>query len=193
MGAGVIPYCRHDNQALFLFHRTFSGRREGFLVDFGGGGRSGESYRQTAVREFIEETETQYFSEHPDTARRDEESVLRQTPLVEQLFENTLARHPGSWCRRAPGEKSPPKDWVSFFIEIPYRDLEPMNRAWELDDGSRFKKRRELFWVPGEELLALYARTPERLWKRVRQLQGAPELIQAIIGSTPYPLKSAPP
>jgi 8-oxo-dGTP pyrophosphatase MutT (NUDIX family) len=180
MGAGVIPYCRHAGQTLFLFHTTFSGRRQGFLVDFGGGGREGESYRQTAVREFIEETETQYLSADPESARRDEASVLAQTPLVEELFEKTLSRHPQNWCRREPGDKTPPKDWISFFIELPYRDLEPLNRAWELDDGSRFKKRRELFWVPADELLAVYANEPQRLWKRVRQLQGAPQLIHAI-------------
>ncbi len=172
---------------LFLFHSTFSGRREGFLVDFGGGGYEGESYRQTAVREFIEETETQFFSDSPETARRDEASVRAQVPLVEELFENTLSARPENWCRRDPGDKDPPKDWISFFIEVPHQDLEPMNRAWEMDDGSRFKKRRELLWVPAAQLLDLYANAPERLWKRVRQLQGAPELVREIsrsLGST---------
>lgn len=178
MGAGVIPYCRKESDLLFLFHTTFSGRRKGFLVDFGGGGREGETYRQTAVREFIEETETQYFSPTPETARRDEQSVLAQTPIVEALFERTLSTHPDNWCRRERGNKIPPKDWISFFIEIPYKELDPMNRAWESDDGSRFKKRRELLWVTADELLAIYEHAPERLWKRVRQLQGAPTLIR---------------
>jgi len=180
MGAGVIPYCKNGTETWFLFHTTFSGRREGFLVDFGGGGQAGESYRQTAVREFIEETETQYFSEHPETARRDAASVAAQIPLVEALFDSTLTSRPQSWCRREPGNKIPPKDWVSYFIEVPHRDLEPMNRAWAQDDGSRFKKRRELFWVPAAELLDIYENAPLRLWKRVRQLQGAPELIRSI-------------
>ena len=63
-GAGVIPFCVRDRQVLFLFHKTFSGRRAGHLVDFGGGGETGESHTQTAIREFIEETETMYFSEN---------------------------------------------------------------------------------------------------------------------------------
>ena len=62
MGAGVIPFCVKDGQVLFLFQKTFSGRKAGHLVDFGGGGERGESHRQTAIREFIEETETMYFS-----------------------------------------------------------------------------------------------------------------------------------
>jgi len=43
MGASVIPFCHGQGKVSFLFHKTFSGRRAGCLVDFGGGGSEGES------------------------------------------------------------------------------------------------------------------------------------------------------
>lgn len=181
MGAGVIPFCVKDGTVRFLFHQTFSGRRAGYLVDFGGGGRPGEDYRQTAVREFVEETETMYFEPNLSQAVRSEERIHQQNQLVESLFEQTLASHPDWVCRREPGRKTPPKDWLTFFIEMKYRDPEPLNRQWDLDDGRRFSKRRRLQWLSGNDLLDLYQHNPERLWKRVRQLQGAPQTILSIL------------
>ncbi len=37
MGAGVIPLVVKDGEILFLFQQTFSGRKVGYLIDFGGG------------------------------------------------------------------------------------------------------------------------------------------------------------
>jgi len=181
VAAGVIPFCVRDGGVFFLFHQTFSGRRAGYLVDFGGGGRDGESYRQTAIREFIEETETMFFSADVRGVSRSAARVEEQILLLDRRFELTLQEHPDWWCRRAPGTKSPPKDWRTFFIELDYRDPAPMNREWELDAGRRFSKRRLLHWVPAAELLDIYANTPKRLWKRVRQLEGAPDVIRAIV------------
>ena len=62
MGAGVIPFTVIDDEVYFLFQKTFTGRKVGYLIDFGGGLGEGEEYRETAVREFVEETETMYFS-----------------------------------------------------------------------------------------------------------------------------------
>lgn len=183
MGAGVIPFCVRDGEVRFLFHKTFSGRRAGYLVDFGGGGRDGESYRQTAIREFIEETETLFFSDSVGDVTRSEARVQDQLPLLERLFDRTLREHPDWWCRRAPGSKTPPKDWRTYFIELDYRDPVDMNREWEEDAGRRFSKRRQLLWVPAGELQAIYDNDPERLWKRVRQLEGAPATIRSIVDS----------
>lgn len=178
MGAGVIPFTVHEASVSFLFQMTFSGRKTGHLIDFGGGLGAGEDYRQTAVREFIEETETMYFAEDLKRASRDTDQVSNQIPIVEKLFEKTLALHPNWWCNRQP-----PKRWRTYFIEFPYRGVEELNREWREDAVGRFKKRRELQWIDADALLELYEYRPQRLWKRVRQLEQAPELIREIVST----------
>ena len=183
MGAGVIPFAVHDGDIYFLFQSTFSGRKTGYLIDFGGGQGAGEDYRVTAIREFVEETETLYFAADLQQASRTDASVSRQIPIVESLFDATLAAHPDWCCRRAPGDPLKPKRWKTFFIEFPYRDVGELNRAWAADMAGRFKKRRELTWVAATELLAIYEHAPDRLWKRVRQLEHAPATIHSILQS----------
>jgi 8-oxo-dGTP pyrophosphatase MutT (NUDIX family) len=183
MGAGVIPFAISDCKILFLFQTTFTGRKAGYLVDFGGGPGAGEDYLDTAIREFIEETETMYFSDNVPQASRTIERVRNQTPVVEALFDKTLALHPDWWCRRVPGNPLHPKRWKTFFIEFPYRDIEELNREWKADTAGRFRKRRELVWVAAHELIAIYENAPDRLWKRVRQLENATKTVQAILQS----------
>jgi len=183
MGAGVIPFAVTEGEVSFLFQTTFSGRKAGHLIDFGGGLGEGEDYRDTAIREFVEETETMYFAADVQRASRTVENVKRQIPIVEHLFDKTLTVHPGWWCRRAPGNPLSPKRWKTFFIEFPYRDVAELNREWAADDSGRFSKRRELFWVAGRELLAIYNNAPEKLWKRVRQLENARETVVSILQS----------
>lgn len=180
MGAGVIPFTVNDGKVYFLFQTTFSGRKAGHLIDFGGGLGTGEDYRKTAIREFIEETETMYFSANLRQASRTAARVRDQTPIVAALFDKTLEAHPEWSCRRAPGNPERAKLWQTFFIEFPYRDVERLNREWEADKVGRFKKRRELFWVAAGELLNIYENAPEKLWKRVRQLENAAETIRNI-------------
>jgi 8-oxo-dGTP pyrophosphatase MutT (NUDIX family) len=181
MGAGVIPFAVIDDEVYFLFQKTFTGRKVGYLIDFGGGLGDGEDYRETAIREFVEETETMYFSNDVQHANRTVESVKDQIPIVEALFEETLTVHPDWCCRRAPGNPLKPKQWQTFFIEFPYRDIEVLNREWETDTVNRFKKRRELVWVSGNDLLEFYKHAPDKLWKRVRQLENAKKTIHSIV------------
>lgn len=176
----MIPFAVSDSEVHFLFQTTFSGRKTGYLIDFGGGVGPGEDYQGAAVREFVEETETMYFSDDVSQACRTEESVENQIPVVEALFEETLTSSPDWWCKRTPGDLLRPKRWKTFFVEFPYRDIEALNREWEDDRTGRFKKRRELVWVAADELLAIYENNPDRLWKRVRQLENAPAVVDAI-------------
>ena len=183
MGAGVIPFAVSDGEVYFLFQKTFTGRKVGYLIDFGGGLGVDEDYRETAIREFVEETETMYISDDVQQARRTVESVENQIPIVEALFDETLTVHPDWCCRRAPGNPLKPKQWKTFFIEFPYRDIEVLNREWESDNMGRFKKRRELVWVEADKLLAIYENDHDKLWKRVRQLENATETICSILKS----------
>jgi 8-oxo-dGTP pyrophosphatase MutT (NUDIX family) len=183
MGAGVIPFAVTDGEVLFLFQKTFTGRKVGHLIDFGGGLGAGEDYVETAIREFVEETETMYFTDDIQHASRTSESVRNQIPVVAALFSKTLSAHPDWCCRRASENPFKTKQWKTYFIEFPYRDIESLNREWETDTAGRFKKRRELVWVSGNELLEIYGRTPDKLWKRVRQLEKAKETILSIMQS----------
>jgi 8-oxo-dGTP pyrophosphatase MutT (NUDIX family) len=181
MGAGVIPVSIRSGEVLFLFQKTFSGRKAGYLVDFGGGMGDNEDFRMTAVREFVEETETMYFADDLGSANRSEDRVNRQIGMVDALFEHTLAKYPHWWRRRIrenPGKVG--KEWRSYFIEFPYRDITALNREWESDTSGRFKKRRELVWVSADSLLDIYQHTPQDLWKRVRQLDNVQQLIWEI-------------
>lgn len=180
MGAGVIPFSVKEGQVQFLFQHTFTGSKVGYLIDFGGGLGDDENYRQTAIREFIEETETMYLSDDLHHACRSAERVTSQISVVEELFNRTLTAHPHWWCRREPGNSKTPKDWRSYFIEFPFRDLATMNHEWKSDVTGRFKKRRELVWISADHLLDIYARSPDKLWKRVRQLENAETLIREI-------------
>ena len=183
MGAGVIPFCVVEGRVYFLFHTTFSGRRAGHLVDFGGGGLAGEGYRQTAMREFVEETETMYFSRHLKKAVITEQRVQSQIQVLEKLFDDTLREHPGWWCKRKASGSGRPKDWRTYFVEIGYRDPDEMNKEWRNDGGRRFVKRRELVWVGSEALIEIYQKEPHRLWRRVRQLKKAKKTIRAIVNA----------
>lgn len=185
MGAGVIPFAVRNGEVRFLFQKTFTGRKVGYLIDFGGGLGDGEDYRAAAVREFVEETETMYLAGDLQSACRSADRVREQVALVEDIFERTLSAHPHWWRRREPGNMEKPRDWRTYFIEFPYRDLPALNDAWKSDTSGRFKKRRELVWVPADRLLDIYARSPNDLWKRVRQLENSPALIREIQSSAP--------
>jgi len=162
----------------FLFHKTFSGRRAGLVVDFGGGSRAGETQVHTAAREFVEETEAMFFAKncHGDLSSL----VQSQYRLMLQLIEQTQNNNPHWWCGRRNRSGDRPRDWKTFFVEVDFRDTGEMNAAWAEDTSGRFKKRRELFWLTAEQLLDIIDNRPEALWKRIRAYQGMRDTVLAI-------------
>jgi len=179
-GAGIIPFARHGNSTYYLFHKTFKGRRAGLFVDFGGGSRVGESFEETAIREFIEETEAMFFAQDIHNSYAE---VNRQKKLIATLIENTQQAHPDWWLKRLNSKNNTLRNWKTFFIQVDYKKLNAMNKAWKNDRQYRFVKRRELFWLSSQELLELIDNTPEKLWQRVRQLQNLRELVLEINAS----------
>ncbi len=183
-GAGIIPFTQKNNTSFFLFHKTFKGRRSGLLVDFGGGSNEGESYQQTAIREFIEETEAMFFAADIKTSDKDSSS---QSSVLAGLLHKTQQRHPGWWCSRRRLTDQSLKDWKTFFVEVGYKDLSLMNKAWATDTAHRFVKRREweLLWISKEELINIIEQSPEKLWDRVRELDNLKALVLEISTSVP--------
>ena len=179
-GAGIIPFTQKNNTSYFLFHKTFKGRRAGLLVDFGGGSNEGESYQQTAIREFIEETEAMFFA--ADIKTSDIDSNSQSTELA-SLLHKTQQQHPGWWCSRRRLKDQALKDWKTFFVEVGYKDLSLMNKAWAADTAHRFVKRRELLWICEDELINIIEQSPEKLWKRVRELDNLKSLVMEIATS----------
>ena len=177
-GAGVIPFANRQGLTCFLFHKTFSGRRAGLLVDFGGGSNAGETHAQTAAREFIEETDAMFFADNCNA----ESGSMFQSQYIRllQLIEHTQHQYPHWFCSRRNKSGATPRNWKTFFVEVEYRDPADMNRAWVEDSSGRFKKRRELCWLSAEQLLDIIDNRPEMLWKRLRDYEGLREVVLAI-------------
>lgn len=186
-GAGVIPFAWVDGTSCFLFHKTFTGRRAGLLVDFGGGSEAGETQYQTAAREFIEETEAMFFTDSCNDNRNTQTQMKSQYQLMLQMIENTQSEHPQWWCRRGSVTDDKPRDWKTYFVEVNYRVPDDMNAAWAEDNDGRFKKRRELLWLTAEQLLDVFDNRPETLWTRVRELDGASDIVRTIAGKSKKP------
>lgn len=180
-GAGVIPFCAKDGRVFFLFHKTFSGRRAGLLIDFGGGAKTGEGYRETAMREFIEETETMFLSEDIENAALTESRMEAQLMQLERIFDKTLSDHPDWWSPRGATPSGKFKDWRTFFVEFDYRDPAAMNLEWRNDGGRRFSKRRELVWVASDELIEICRNARGKLWRRVRELTDMEKIVESIV------------
>ena len=177
-GASVIPFAINHGSVKFLFHKTFSGRRAGLLVDFGGSSRAGESYAQTAAREFVEETEAMYFAGHADAA-----SVADFEPQCQwmlSLLERMQADYPDLQCRRIMKDGKGYRAWSAFVVEVPFKNLDTMNLAWAQDTSGRFRKRRELLWLPADHLLDIIDNHPQKLWKRIREYEGLRDAVVAL-------------
>lgn len=150
------------------------------LVDFGGGRRKGEALYQTAVREFVEETETLFLCDDVSEIIEPAAWIEPQTRLMQTLFDRTQDEHPDWWCQRCYSESGRSRIWKTYFVEVEYQELDDINRAWEQDTTGRFRKRRELLWLPAHELLDIYDCEPEKLWIRLRQLGSARTVIRSI-------------
>lgn len=181
-GAGLIPFCVRQGGAHFLFHRTFSGRRAGLLVDFGGGRDPGESLWQAAIREFIEETEGLYFAADHELSEVNRNILPRQLPLVDRCLSRSREQHPQWCCRRYAKDRRQFRDWRTWVVQIPYRDPAPLNQQWATDNGQRFVKRRELLWIEAPELLKKLEH-PDLFWKRVGQLQGLAAVVAEVMAT----------
>jgi hypothetical protein len=99
-GAGMLPYTVHEGKLLFLFHRTFIGKKHGTLNDFGGAVDEADASDpiRAASREFIEETFACPFEHHSleelklMAAGLETESAMQHSGFVQQHIEDFYLR-----------------------------------------------------------------------------------------------------
>jgi hypothetical protein len=75
------------------------------------------------------------------------------------------------------------KKWIYNAVLGLWGTGKRQNCEWEGDKIGRFKKRHELVWVEAGELLTIYENAPDKLWKRVRQLENLIETVRSIVQS----------
>lgn len=62
-------------------------------------------------------------------------------------------------------------------MEVDYKDISLMNKAWETDTLHQFVKRRELLWLSADKFVDIIENEPGKLWKRVRELENLKSII----------------
>lgn len=167
-GAGMLPYCKRDGRVYVLLHETLEGKKQGFLMDWGGSleATDGSDLVQCAIREFTEEMECVW--------------LLDDGQLLEQhrgLNPQLLADH----CQKmreyfVPGRTVQLQNlWYDMFlVEVPWKPLDSMNSWFEQHAGTVHSKQRILKWVAVDEI------DPERLFVRVRNLWGLQEALASL-------------
>jgi 8-oxo-dGTP pyrophosphatase MutT (NUDIX family) len=159
-GAGILAYSVGKRGEIhFLVQQTHSGRKQGQLMDLGGGVNDDETPEEGAQREWWEEGGRLFTSR-------------------EQLRDYFVASQ--TWGGLRVERKK--RGWTLFFVRVPSWDLAAANAA-PVAAGS---KRREYFWVSPHELLeaadsgepgaALEAREGQRprvAWQRLRRKRRA--------------------
>ena len=115
-GAGILPYAIHDNKLYFLLGKENPGndpKKNNLFCDFGGGSEKGESPKETAFREFKEESMNVY--QHLDVKNKIKGSNISVTN----------------------------GDYVCYLVEFPYGEAEPRtyNRVMEMLNGCRREKK----------------------------------------------------
>jgi hypothetical protein len=159
-GAGAIPYCFHENQVLFLLQETKGGKKEGKLVDFGGGRKTGvdTDLMVCGAREFTEETAGLFTTETVEEDCTAMEFLdfngIEACPSVKREVERCL-----SLVKKAKDQGlvwhsnlKKIKFYASFALEINYTDLKAQNSFFS---RPSVKKVRVFQWVPSDIFLSL--------------------------------------
>lgn len=190
-GAGALPFCVHEGQVLFLFQETKGGRKEGKLVDFGGGRKEEVDFSLSycAAREFAEETAGLFTSMDPDLdaqflAELDRHAiegsavVLRELPRCLELVEEAEAN---GWIIHTNLSE---RWYAAYAIRITYSDLSIQRNFF----GDALKRKvRQFHWIPASVLFGWVdesTTTPSDFLpphQRVTALINLKEVVQSIV------------
>lgn len=159
-GAGALPFCLHEGEVYFLLQETLGGKKEGFLVDFGGGRnrKIDTSLLYCGAREFTEETAGLFTTETPEadaTALQNFDchgvesspEVKREVPRCLKLVQ--ASKKKGLVAVTDLQEAS---FYASFLIQLSHSDLVAQNAFFS---RPTVKKVRKFHWVPHSVLVSL--------------------------------------
>lgn len=190
-GAGTVPYSVEDGKVYFLLQETRGGKKEGYLVDFGGGRKQGVDYSLSfcAAREFSEETAGLFTADDPNAlatelAKLDHHAIEEhQSVKYEVIRCHELVKDAEKLAHCATSDKKRNSWYASYAIRLPHRDLTIQNQFF---GDSSLRKVREFHWIESSILIKLLKRETVDgylpLHGRVFCLTNLPELVKSIIG-----------
>lgn len=157
-----MPYCVEGDKVYFLFQETKGGKKEGYLVDFGGGRKKGEddSLMHCAAREFTEETAGLFTTDDVKTLTTElgntNEHDAAWDPIIKKEVEKCLelvnvANHRGYVATTDLNQRW----YASYAIQLKNCDLALHN---EFFGNKAMRKVRVFQWVEGSVLLQLLKR-----------------------------------
>lgn len=189
-GAGAVPYSVEGGKVYFLLQETKGGKKEGYLVDFGGGRKKGVDYSLSfcAAREFSEETAGLFTADDPKAlatelaildhhAIEEHQSVKNEVLKCHELVKQAEQL---SHCATSDTNRSP---WYgSYAIRLPHRDLTAQNVFF---GDSSLRKVRVFHWIESSLFTRLLNRETIAgtlpLHERLFCLLNLPELTKSII------------
>jgi hypothetical protein len=193
-GAGILPFSIDPNGKLkFLFHKTFEGKKVGYLIDFGGAVENEDvkngDLLQAAVREFCEETAGLLNSEDIENdfkkyflLKRAEENQ-NDNFSEEEIQSNEFVKNSVKYCYEKISNdsdnifKTSCDSYTLFLIKINYFEVEKINKIFE----TNFKKKREFVWTEINDILnSSDNKILNQIYPRVRYSKNFLEIIKNI-------------
>jgi hypothetical protein len=179
--AGILLWSRDPitKEIVFLFHKTFAGKKVGFWMDCGGGGkRTDPNIEFSAIREFNEETMAMFLFDDNLILENNEE-IKKITEIVEKEKTDDVEKYLCMFNERLQKCILKTKDYFDrhistiisfkggfrlFLVPSPIHfELSALNHVFSL-----MKRRKEFFWV---SYATLVKEPATRLHPRLRSLK----------------------
>lgn len=159
-GAGAVPFCLKDDKVYFLLQETKGGKKEGFLVDFGGGRNYSvdTSLAFCGAREFTEETAGLFTADDPKSLAVElavlDHHAIEASPLLQKEVEKCLklVNQAAERGYLIVSDQKRSKWYGAYAIQLPYTDLTAQNLFF---GDSSLRKVREYHWIAADIFLKL--------------------------------------
>lgn len=192
-GAGAVPYSIEGGKVYFLMQETKGGKKEGYLVDFGGGRNNAVDFSLAfcAAREFTEETAGLFTADDPsaltvELAKLDHHSIEAHKSIRSEVKRCLLLVESAAEQGYLTTSDRNVKNWYGAYgIQLPHLDLSLPNKFFE--DAS-LRKVRVFQWVESSLLFQLLRHEVVPgvlpLHPRVFFLTNLPQIAQLIVNNS---------